>query len=109
MSTTTGSCIPNIASSWRGKNRKNRPTNAATVRPYRAAMRTAWSARSGCPAPRFWPATAAAAPINPTDVQVMSENSSLYDTANAACAAALCASDPMNDSIKTPPMFIAMP
>src|SRR6267378_1557267 len=57
----------------------------------------------------FWPATAAAAPINPTDVQVISENNSPYDTANAACAAALCASDPMNDSMRTPPMFIAIP
>ena len=34
------------------------------------------SARSGLPAPRFCPATAAAAPIRPTEVQVISENSS---------------------------------
>ena len=31
----------------------------------------------GRPAPRFCPATAAAAPIIPTDVHVMSENSSV--------------------------------
>ena len=47
--------------------------------------------------------------MRPTDVHVMSENSWPYETANAACAAAPCASDPMNDSISTPPMFIAMP
>src|SRR6266550_2669416 len=28
-STTTASCIPKTASSWRGKNRKNKPTKAA--------------------------------------------------------------------------------
>ena len=38
-----------------------------------------------------------------------SEKSWVYDTANAACAAALCASEPMNASRNTPPMFIAMP
>ena len=48
-------------------------------------------------------------PSDPTDVHVMSEKSCVYDTANAACAAALCASEPMNASISTPPMFIAMP
>ena len=47
--------------------------------------------------------------MRPTDVQVMSEKSCEYETANAACAAALCASEPMNESISTPPMFIAMP
>ena len=31
------------------------------------------------------------------------------DTANAACAAALCASEPMNESMNTPPTFIAIP
>ena len=39
----------------------------------------------------------------------MSEKSCVYDTANAACAAALCASEPMNASMNTPPMFIAIP
>ena len=37
------------------------PTNAAPARPMPAATCTAWSARSGLPAPRFWPATAAVA------------------------------------------------
>ena len=37
----------------------------------------------------------AVAPISPTDVQVMNENSSVYATAKAACAAALSRSDPM--------------
>src|SRR3954452_9542961 len=57
------------------KEEKNVPTNAAAPNPYLAAMWTARSARSGRPAPRFWPAMAAAAPIKPTDVQVTSENS----------------------------------
>ena len=77
--------------------------------PKRAAACTAASARSGWPAPRFCPATAAAAPISPTDVQVISENSCEYEMANAACAAALCGSEPMNASISTPPTFIAIP
>ena len=75
----------------------------------RAAACTARAARSGCPAPRFCPPTAAAAPISPIAVQVTSEKSWPYDTANAACDAALCASEPMNASISTPPTFIAIP
>ena len=39
----------------------------------------------------------------------MSEKSCEYDTANAACAAALCASEPMKASMRTPPTFIAIP
>ena len=70
---------------------------AAPPNAMRAATCTASFARSGCPAPRFCPATAAAAPMSPTDVHVMSEKSCEYETANAACAAALCASEPMND------------
>ncbi len=49
------------------------------------------------------------APIRPTDVHVISEKSSVYPTAKAACAAALCSSDPMKRSSRTPAMFIAMP
>ena len=56
--------------------RNKAPTIAATPMPMRDAICTPRIARSGCPAPRFWPATAAAAPIRPTDVHVMSENSS---------------------------------
>jgi len=40
---------------------------------------------------------------------VISEKSCEYETANAACAAALCAREPMNESINTPPTFIAIP
>ena len=47
--------------------------------------------------------------MRPTDVQVMSEKSCVYETANAAWAAALCAREPMNASMKTPPIFIAIP
>ena len=47
--------------------------------------------------------------MRPIDVQVMSEKSSEYDTVNTACATALCASEPMNESISTPPTFIAIP
>ena len=57
--------------------RKSAPTTAATPRPIRAATCTPWTARSGLPAPRFCPAIAAAAPIRPTEVQVISENSSV--------------------------------
>ena len=49
------------------------------------------------------------APMSPTDVQVMNEKSCPYEIAKAACAASPCATDPMNDSSSTPPMFIAMP
>ena len=49
---------------------------AATMRPMRDAILTAAMARSGFPAPRFCPATAAVAPMSPTDVQVMKEKSS---------------------------------
>ena len=77
--------------------------------PKRAARCTASEARSGLPAPRFCPATAAAAPIRPTDVHVISENSWVYETLKAAWAAALWATDPMNASMNTPPTFIAMP
>ena len=38
---------------------------------------TARTLRSGRPAPRFCPAIAADAPISPTDVHVMNENSSV--------------------------------
>ena len=79
ISTTAGSFMPKIASSCRGKKRKKMPMNAAPASPKRAAMCTACSARSGWPAPRFWPATAAAAPISPIDVQVISEKSWVYD------------------------------
>ena len=61
------------------------------------------------PAPRFCPVIADAAPISPIDVQVMSEKSSEYETVNTACATALCASEPMNDSMRTPPTFMAIP
>ena len=47
--------------------------------------------------------------MRPTDVQVMSENSCEYPIANAACAAAPIATDPMNASINVPPTFIAIP
>ena len=55
------------------------------------------------------PAIAAAAPMRPVAVHVMSEKSCVYEIANAACAAAPAATDPMNASSNTPPMFIAMP
>jgi hypothetical protein len=40
---------------------------------------------------------------------VINEKSWVYDTANAACAAALWGSEPMKASMNTPPTFIAMP
>ena len=46
MSTTDASCMPKIASSWRGKKKKNTPRNAAPASPYPAATCTALSARS---------------------------------------------------------------
>ena len=55
---------------------KDAPKAAATVSPIPDATFTAWMDRSGFPAPRFCPATAAVAPMRPTDVQVMKENSS---------------------------------
>ena len=75
MSTTAGSVIPNTASSCRGKKRNSEPMIAAPATPNRAATWTAASARSGWRAPRFCPATAAAAPMSPTAVHVMSEKS----------------------------------
>jgi len=39
----------------------------------------------------------------------MKENSSVYPTAYAACASALCGSEPMKRSSSTPAMFIAIP
>ena len=57
---------------------------AAPAMPIRAAMCTAASVRSGRPAPRFCPATAAAAPMSPIEVQVTNEKSWVYDTAYAA-------------------------
>ena len=74
--TTTGSFSPKIASSCSGISRKSAPISAATHKPIRAVRCTACALRSGLPAPRFCPATAAAAPISPTDVHVMSENNS---------------------------------
>ena len=65
-----------MPSSCSGISRNIALTQAATPRPIRAAICTARIVRSGWPAPRFWPATAPAAPIRPTDVQVISENSS---------------------------------
>ena len=47
--------------------------------------------------------------MSPTDVHVMSENSSEYPTAYTACASALRSSEPMKRSNRTPAMFIAMP
>ena len=67
--------MPNSASSVRGTSRKTRPIEPARSRPMRAVAHTPSTARSGRPAPRFWPATVAAAPISPTEVQVISENS----------------------------------
>ncbi len=43
----------------------------------RDANQTPAITRSGRPAPRFCPAIVAVAPISPTDVQVISENSSV--------------------------------
>jgi hypothetical protein len=57
----------------------------------------------------FCPATAVCGAHEADGRPRMSEKSWEYVTANAACAAALCASDPMNDSMNSPPMFIAMP
>ncbi len=67
--------MPKNASSARGTSRKTNPTEPASSRPIRAVAHTPSTARSGLPAPRFWPATVAAAPISPTEVQVISENS----------------------------------
>ena len=69
--------MPNTASRYRGISRNIAPTTAATPSPMRDATRTPATARSGLPAPRFWPAIVAEAPISPTDVHVMSENSSV--------------------------------
>jgi hypothetical protein len=52
----------------------------AMATPIRAATWTAPADRSGSPAPRFCPATVAAAPMRPTAVQVMREKSWVYVT-----------------------------
>ena len=80
MSTTTPSCIPKIASSPRGIATKRNPTAEATIRPITDATPADRALRSGNPAPRFWPAIAAVAPIRPTEVQVINEKSSVYPT-----------------------------
>ena len=49
----------------------------ATPTPIDDATTAARRLRSGRPAPRFCPATAAVAPIRPTDVQVIREKSSV--------------------------------
>ena len=49
------------------------PTARAAARPIPEATRTPWMARAGWPAPRFCPATVAAAPMSPRDVHVISE------------------------------------
>ncbi len=77
ISATAGSSMPKTPSSTRGTARKSRPTSTATASPIREAARTASVARSGRFAPRLCPTTVAAAPISPTDVHVMSENSSV--------------------------------
>ena len=77
MSRTCVSVIPNTASRYRGISRNIAPTTAATPSPICEATRTPAIARSGFPAPRFWPAIVADAPISPTDVHVMSEKSSV--------------------------------
>ena len=51
--------------------------NAGLAAGVRVATRTAATARSGLDAPRFCPATAATAPMSPTDVHVMNENNSV--------------------------------
>ena len=77
MALVTGSSTPKMASSGPGISRKSRPTPTATPNAMRELTPTAAQARSGLPAPRFWPTTAAVAPITPTDVKVISENSSV--------------------------------
>ncbi len=72
--------MPNTPSSARGMTTKRVPTAAALTSPIRAAVWTAPAARSPLPAPRFCPATAAAAPMSPTVVQVMREKSWVYET-----------------------------
>src|SRR3989441_4084834 len=59
--TTTGSVIPNNESRERGIVMNSTPIAAARPRPTVAAACTPCSARSGRRAPRFWPATVAAA------------------------------------------------
>ena len=66
-----------MASSGRGMPMKSRPTTVAHVRPMAAATSAARALRAGRPAPRFWPATAAVAPMRPTEVHVISANSSV--------------------------------
>ena len=74
---TRGSVIPKMPSKYFGIVRNSTPTTAATPRPKREATATPCRARSGLPAPRFWPAIVADAAIRPTEVQVMSEKSSV--------------------------------
>ena len=73
--------MPKTARSMRGAARNAKPMTHATPRPIDDATSAARRLRSGRPAPRFCPATAAVAPIRPTEVQVISENSSVYPTA----------------------------
>ena len=53
------------------------PTTVATPQADARRGVHALDRASGWPAPRFCPAIVAAAPIRPTDVQVISENSSV--------------------------------
>ncbi len=69
--------MPKTPSSAEGIATNARPTTAATPRPMRAATQAPAMLRSGLPAPRFCPAIVAAALIRPTEVQVISENSSV--------------------------------
>src|SRR4026207_968886 len=86
--------MPKIASSCRGKKRKKKPTSTAPAKPKLAATWTDSFARSGWPAPRFCPATAAAAPISPTEVPVISGKRRVEETAEAAGRARRRAGEP---------------
>ena len=74
-----------MASSGRGIAKNTSPMAAATESPIIAANCADRALRSGCPAPRFCPATAAVAPMSPFDVKVITEKSWVYPTAYAAC------------------------
>ena len=75
--TTDGSVMPKSPRRARGIARNSTPIAAARPSPIPAATWTPCTERSGRCAPRFCPATVAAAPISPTEVHVMNENSSV--------------------------------
>ena len=74
ISTTTGSFMPKTAEQLsREEEEEHSDERGARDADARGDMHRLRPRGPGCPAPRFCPATAAAAPMSPTDVQVMSE------------------------------------